>query len=314
MPDGLPDREIFREEAILSHAAYRGEGDVLKISPSWTRWTYWSMVIVLVAGGAYTILGTVHEYASGPAIVRVEGKDDVTAKAPGTVQAIAVQPGQRVHAGDLLVELYSADETADLDRIDHELGLELVKMLRDPADQAARQSLIGLRTEKERAQAHLAERSVRAPVGGVVQDIRIRGGQHLVAGEPILSILGDDARFSVVAMLPGHYRPMLRVGTSLRLELTGYRYAYHELVIDEIGDEVVGPTEIRRYLGPELADTIPVDGPVVLVRTHLAASSFEIDGKTFQFFDGMQGLAEARVRTESILLTFLPGLKVVFGG
>jgi pyruvate/2-oxoglutarate dehydrogenase complex dihydrolipoamide acyltransferase (E2) component len=53
---------------------------------------------------------------------------------------------------------------------------------------------------------------VRAPVAGVVSDVRIHPGQQLLPGEVILSIVGEDARFEVVAMLPGHRRPLLKPG------------------------------------------------------------------------------------------------------
>ena len=306
--------DVFRQEALAHHADHRDEGEVLKISPRWTRWAYGTLLAALVVGVIYAVLGTVHEYAAGPAIIRLEAKTSLTAKVPGTVQAVSVQPRQRVEPGDLVVELSSAEESATLERIEHELQLQLVKVLRDPTDQVARQSLIGLRTQEELAQARLDQRRVCAPVAGAVSDIRVRAGQHLDAGDLILSIIGDDARLSVVAMMPAHYRPMLQVGAPLRLELTGYRYAYHELVIDGIGDEVIGRAEVRRYLGPELADTVPIDGPVVLVRAHLDSPSFQDHGRTFDYFDGMQGLAEARVRSESVLGTLVPGLKRVFSG
>src|SRR5262249_17721572 len=133
-------------------------------------------------------------------------------------------------------------------------------------------------------------------------------------GEPILSIIGDDARFTVIVCLPGQYRPMLRVGTPLRLALTGYRGSSTQLTVEEIGDQVVGPAEIRRYLGPELGDALPLEGAGVLVRARLPAASFTDGGKTFEYFEGMQGMAEARVRSESILLALVPGLRALFGG
>jgi membrane fusion protein (multidrug efflux system) len=148
----------------------------------------------------------------------------------------------------------------------------------------------------------------------VVSDVRIHAGRQLNPGEAILSLVGEDARFSVVAMLPGHHRPLLRPGMPLRLELAGYRYAYQDVTIDRVGDEVVGPNEVRRFLGEEVADVIPVAGPVVLVEASLEGRSFRVEGKTYNYFDGMQATAEARVRYESILVTFVPALKVIFGG
>jgi hypothetical protein len=106
---------------------------------------------------------------------------------------------------------------------------------------------------------------------------------------------------------------MVRSGQKLRLEISGFRYAYRELTVEAIGDEVVGPEEARRYLGPEVADSVQLGGPVVLVRAKLPARTFNSEGRVFSYHDGMHGTAEVRVRTEPILLTLVPGLKVIFG-
>jgi membrane fusion protein (multidrug efflux system) len=148
----------------------------------------------------------------------------------------------------------------------------------------------------------------------VVSDVRIHAGRQLLPGEAILSLVGEDARFLVVAMLPGHHRPLLQPGMPLRLELAGYRYAYQDVTIDDVADEVVGPTEVRRFLGSEIADTIQVAGPVILVKATLPGSTFRVEDKVYNYFDGMQGIAEARVRYESVIVTFVPALRVLFGG
>lgn len=313
-PQERPLRDIFRREAMEHHVAPPREGDVLRLSPTWARWTYWLLCAACVAALGYAVLGQVGEYATGPAVVRIEGKTDVTAQAAGVVEAVAVEPGQRVAAGDLLVRFAVAAEQAELERLRRELEGQLVKVLRDPQDQAARASLTSLRAAKELAETRVAQRLVRAPVAGVVSDVRIHAGRNLMPGEVILSLVGEDARFSVIAMLPGHHRPLLRPGMPLRLELAGYRYAYQDVTIDSVGDEVVGPNEVRRYLGSEIADTVVVGGPVVLVKASLVGRTFRVEDRSYNYFDGMHGVAEARVRSESVLTTFVPALKVLLGG
>lgn len=308
------DADIFRREALEHHARPPKEGEVLRLSPSWTRWTFWLLAAACVIALAYGIAGNISEYATGPAIVRIDGKTDVTAQVPGVVASVDVQPGEHVKAGDLLLRFAVAAEEAEVERLTREFEAQLVKVLRDPQDEGARASLTTLRAQKELAAAHVSQRFVRAPVDGVVSDVRIHAGRPLAPGDPILSLVGEDARFSVVAMLPGHHRPLLRPGMPLRLELLGYRYAYQDITVDAVGDEVVGPTEVRRFLGAEIADTIPVSGPVVLVKATLQGRTFTVEGKTYNYFDGMQGLAEARVRYESVLVTFVPALKVILGG
>jgi membrane fusion protein (multidrug efflux system) len=306
-----PSSELFRKEALDYYTDRSSEGTLLRISPSWLSWSYRSLGVVCAAAALYVVLGTIHEYAPGPAIVRIQGKTEVTATSAGTVASVSVQPGNRVVEGDLLIRLYQDQEVVQLESIDKRFELELAKVLRDPSDQAARAALISLRTDRELAKARLEERTVRAPRAGLVADVRIRPGQHLAPGEPIVSIVPDDAEYRVVALLPGHARPLLSKDMSLRVEMTGFRYSYHELAIESVGDQVVGPAEIRRFLGPEIADAVPLAGPVVIVTARLPRRTFEVDGRTVNFFDGMQARAEAVVRKESILLALVPALRAL---
>lgn len=122
--------KIFREEALRHHEGAQEEGDVLRIAPTWTRWTYWALLALLLTGLLYSLLGTLPEYASGPAVVRVEGQSNLTVDAAGIVASVAVQPGQRVRAGQPLVTFRSQEETASLERIQHEFELQLSRVLR----------------------------------------------------------------------------------------------------------------------------------------------------------------------------------------
>ena len=72
--------ELFRAEALSHHDdGSHGGGDVLRISPEWIPAAYWLLLLVIAAGAAYGTFGTLTEYASGPAVVRVEGRTLVTA-------------------------------------------------------------------------------------------------------------------------------------------------------------------------------------------------------------------------------------------
>lgn len=317
--EGMPAAALFREEAVEYHqVGLRSEGDVLRVDPGWMRWTYRLLVTALVAGLLFSVLARIREYASGPAVVRLAGRSDLTATADGTVSQIAVAAGQRVAAGQMLVRFYGAREAAELARIDNELELQLVNRLRDPADAGAEQALISLRAQRELARSNLAEREVRAPAAGVVSDLRVRVGQRIMPGQTLLSLArgpqgaGARAKPQVVALLPGEFRPLLKPGMPLRLELQGYRYAYQHLVVDSVGDEVVGPAEAQRYLGEEVAGAVQITGPVVRVEAHLASDTFEAEGRVRRYHDGMWGKAEVRVRSEPVLVALVPALKAVF--
>lgn len=304
--------QIFREEA-LQYATSRQDGEVLHLTPTWTRSAYWVILAAFTAVAVYCTIGTLHEYASGPAVVWIYGRVEVTATVAGTVSTIEVKPAQNVEAGQVLVRFSSSVELAELHRVDHEFELQLVKSLRDPSDQAARAALTALRTQRDVAAAKLEQLSIRAPRAGAIGDVRIRPGQLIEAGSVVLTLLGEDRRCSVMTMLPAQYRPQLRPGLTLRFEVKGYQYAYQEMVITSVGTQIIGPNEVKRYLGQEIGDTLAVEGPVVLVEAMPKSPTFKVDGQMFEFYHGMNGVAEARVRTESILLSIVPGLRVIFG-
>jgi hypothetical protein len=117
-----------------------------------------------------------------------------------------------------------------------------------------------------------------------------------------------------VLLIPGQYRPSIKPGLPIRLEISGYRYAYQKLTVESVSDEVIGPTEARRYLGPEIGDAVAVDGPVAIVKARLPSTDFTADGKTYHYHNGMHGQGEVQVRSERLLLTLVPGLKALFHG
>jgi multidrug efflux pump subunit AcrA (membrane-fusion protein) len=304
--------QIFRREALEHYAGVQEHSAVLRLSPSWTRWIFWLLLAAAGFYGAFGVLGWVSEYASGPAVVRAEARLEVTALSPGRVTAVEVRPGQRVKEGEVLVRFFAGQEQASLERFHQEFELQLLRRMRDLTDEGARQALSTLRAEKELAEFQLEQRVVRAPQAGVVSDVRIRRGQHLTEGETVISLVREDSPLEIIAMLPGGARPLLSKGGKLRMELHGFPYQYQELTIAEVGDELVGPGEVRRYLGPELAESVTVNGAVVLVRAHSPSRFFEVDGRRLAYFDGMLGTAHARVRSERIVTAIIPGLKAVF--
>jgi membrane fusion protein (multidrug efflux system) len=300
-------RAIFREEALDALAQGGVRGDVMRLSPAWTQWAYWMLIAVVVATVAFAWAGTVHEYAPGVAVVRLGGRVDLTATTPGTVVSIDVRAGDQVKAGQLLVRFYGAEEIHTLERTNNEFEMQLVKTLSDPGDDVARKELARLRAEKGLAEARLEERSLRAPRAGTVSEIRIRPGQLLQAGDLALTLLDEDSPPSLVVVLPGHYRPQLKPGSSLRFEPDGFRFAYQTLTVGSVGEDVLGPAEVRRYLG-ELADAVTIDGPSVIVTAPLPDSRFVSEGRAFNYHHGLPGHAWARVRTRSIMAAFIPTL------
>jgi hypothetical protein len=305
---------IFRHEALEHHRLGRTEGRVLRIAPSWIGWAYWIVVLAGASALLFVSIGTVNEYASGAAVVRIDGRTDLRAKATCTVGEVLVRPGERVQAGQELVRFYVAQEAAELARVQKEHDGLVLRLLRDPSDQAARTALTTIQAQLDLAHARVAERMVVAPRDGIVTDVRVRAGQALQPGDALMTMSTEATTGRILVMVPAQYRPVLRAGAPLRLELTGFRFAYQDLRVDSVGDEAVGPNEVKRYLGPDSADTVSVEGPVVLVQASLPTMSFSAKGESFQYYDGMVGSAHIRVRTESILAAIVPGIRDLFRG
>src|SRR5207245_1203687 len=146
------------------------------------------------------------------AVVRVDKRLDLTTATGGVVVAVDVQPGAHVRAGQTLVHFQTTQETAELERINREVQLQTLRYLREPADENAKGALAGLRAAQEQAQGHLKERSVIAPRAGVVTNLRTRPGQMLAPGDVVATLVDEKSAFTIIALVPGQFRPMLKQG------------------------------------------------------------------------------------------------------
>lgn len=304
-------KSLFRKEALDHYVGQRMEGDILRFDTRWLTWTYRIVVAAAAAAVLYVILFDVSEYASGVAFVRMEGRRPLTTLYPGTVETVHVEPGQHVEEGQVLVTLSAQNEEAELARANEEFALHLAQLLRDPGDGAAKQSLASLRPRRDQARALARARFIRATHAGVVTDIRARPGQYLEAHSVVLGLAPLDAQPTLLCVVPGDYRPMLKAGQALRFSLDGYKFEYREISVDTVGEEVIGPVEMKRYLGPEVADAFPIIGPSVLVKGRLRSRTFEADGRTYTYVEGLTGKVDVRVRSEPILITLMPALKAL---
>ena len=309
-PVGTPERRIFREAALAAHRDGSRPGRPLHIVSTWTRWAIRVTVLAVLACLTFSVTARVGEYAQGPAVVRREGRIVVTATVSGTLQDTEVKPGQHVVAGQVLVRLDDASQRAELSRVEREHQQRLVEFLREPSDPSRREHLASLDAQRQAAAARLHEREVRAPADGVVSDVRVRAGQLVAPGDAVVSLERDTAQTVVVGLFPGHYRPLLAgANERLELELEGFPDSRVEVVVRSVADEVVGPAEAMRYLGPDREGALSLSGPVVVVETVLPDDTFIADDTEYRVFDGMQGTLEAKLRSATILETLVPALR-----
>jgi biotin carboxyl carrier protein len=299
---------LFRPEAVAAQGETRW-GDVIRVTPVWMSRAYWLLVALLVGAAGYLWVGTVATYSSGPAVIRATARAEVVARTAGNITVVEGSPGEQVTPGAVLARLDDQNQRAALDRAEEEFDSQLRNHMLDPSDSAADGALRALRQSRDAARSALEERVVRAASGGTIADLRVHPGQHVQPGDIVASLVQGEGGLEVIVLLPGEDRPQLAPGMAVRLELLGYRYAYQSFQIDSVTPDVIGPSEARRVLGPEVADGLKVAGPVVLVRGRLKGDVFDADGRTFRYHDGMLGSAEVRVRLDRILFSLFPWLK-----
>lgn len=302
---------IYRTEAIEAHREGDHEqGEPLEDAPAWTRFAHVLALCVLVTAVAYLTLATISEYASGTGIVLVHARRDITTAHGGVVTSMAVVPGQSVEAGDLLVQLSDASERVELRRAEEDLARAVVARLRDPADPTLERQVAQRRSEVELSRARFEQRLVRAPCSGVVSDIRAVAGEALAPGQTALSLsTTDGGRPAVRAFVPGRYGPMLAPGQPMLLHFDGIPRATQHLRVDRVSAEVVGPAEMQRLVGPQLAGAVPPGGSVVLVEGHLASSTIDGEGRSWIVHDGMVARVEVRVSEKRLLFALFPQLE-----
>jgi membrane fusion protein (multidrug efflux system) len=302
----------YLDDAVRHHTSVDRAGSPLRLSPRWADACYWIIVAAIAVALLYACFGSVHDYASGPAVVRFVGRTDVTSRAGGAVMQVLVEPGQRVKAGAPLLRFDDASERSEFEERTREFDRQLLRILRDPAAAAARDELAALKTARDLAQTRRDERWVRAPVAGIVGSLRVRAGQYIEAGDLLATLLGESARPEVAALLPGQHRPRMRPGMRLRLELSGFPHAYQELTVTAISAQLVGPTEVRRFLGPDSGDAVNVAGPLVVVEAALPERTFWADRQPYEYCDGMLASANVQLESRSILRTLIPALELLF--
>ena len=89
-----PPLGLFRQEALEFHAGQQRPDGVLRVDLPWTRWTYWLVLALLVAGVIVTVTAHTSETTSGPALIDVQERTFV-ALVPGAASP-DIRPGQTV--------------------------------------------------------------------------------------------------------------------------------------------------------------------------------------------------------------------------
>jgi len=300
--------DLYREEALAHRQEATGEnGAPVRIVPGWTKWCYRTVLVAAVIGAVFLFFFHVDQYSAGPALVRRTG-DRVTVHMPGTVSKVRVKAGDSVRQGDVLLELNASEQEARLRVSKAAYERRLGAFLLAPENVQGKDQLASAYSELQTARDAKEERFVRAPRAGTVGDLRVRHGMPVNPGDHVVTVEAKALPAEIVAFLPGSDRPKLSIGMKLSFDVQGYNTPRVVGEIYEIGDEVIGPREAARFLGPQ-AEAAPIQGPVVVVRARLPAESFSEGEQEYRFHDGMSGAAEAEIRSERLLYALVPSLR-----
>jgi hypothetical protein len=104
---------LFRDEALRHFSGAQQPGDLLRISPSWARWSY----LVLAAGCSaitlFALLGHLATYQTGPSVLRADARLQVSFSSAALVMEYLALPGQHVAQGAPVVRLEASADAGE---------------------------------------------------------------------------------------------------------------------------------------------------------------------------------------------------------
>src|SRR5437588_8395340 len=174
----------------------------------------------------------------------------VSADLPGTVARINFDSGKSVHAGDVLVELDTRQERAQLAALEAQRDLARLNFTR--MQQLANEGVISrmdydrATAEQRQTEANVAEvratsegKTIRAPFSGILGIRKINLGQYLPGGGPVVSLQSLNPIY-VNFGVPQQVAGQARRGRTLRVsaeQLPGQAFTGRVTAIDSVIDE-----------------------------------------------------------------------------
>jgi membrane fusion protein (multidrug efflux system) len=185
----------------------------------------------------------------------------VSADLPGTVDRIKFESGQAVHTGDVLVELDTRQERAQLASLEAQRDLAKVTYAR--AQQLVNEGVIS-RVEYDQAtaqqrqtEANAAEiratierKTIRAPFSGILGIRKVNLGQYLAAGNPIVALQSLNPVY-VNFGVPQQTAGLVHVGRTLHVtsdELGSLAFTGRVTASDSIVDEATRNVQMQATL------------------------------------------------------------------
>lgn len=185
----------------------------------------------------------------------------VSADLPGTVAKIYFESGKAVKAGDILVELDTRQEQAQLAA--NEAQRDLAKINYDRTQQLVKQGVISRQeydsaTAQQRAteanvgeiRATIARKTIRAPFSGILGIRQVNLGQYLPAGQAIVPLQSLNPIY-VNFGVPQDEAGRMRVGNTVRVtseQLVGAYFGGRVTAVDSIVDQTTRNIQVQATL------------------------------------------------------------------
>ena len=185
----------------------------------------------------------------------------VSADLPGTVDRIDFESGKWVKAGDVLVELDTRQERAqlanveaqrDLAKVNYNRMLELVKqgvISRAEYDSATAQQK-ATEAQVGEIRATIARKTIRAPFSGILGIRQANLGQYLAAGQPIVPLQSLNPIY-VNFGVPQEEAAKIRVGGMLHVtsdDIAGAAFTGRVSAIDSVVNEGTRNVQVQATL------------------------------------------------------------------
>jgi membrane fusion protein, multidrug efflux system len=185
----------------------------------------------------------------------------VSADLPGTVDKINFQSGQTVHLGDILVELDTRQERAQLAAAEADRDLAVINYNRQ--QQLVKEGVIA-RTEYDNASAQqksteakvgeikatIDRKVIRAPFTGILGLRQVNLGQYLAAGEAIVSLQALNPIY-VNFGVPQQTTSQVKIGGLLKItsdDLPGVQFQGRVTAVDSVVDQTTRNIQVQATL------------------------------------------------------------------
>jgi membrane fusion protein (multidrug efflux system) len=185
----------------------------------------------------------------------------VSADLPGVVDRIAFDSGKTVQKGDILVQLSTRQEQAQLAGAESQLQLARVNFERMQGlvqqDAVSRAEYDAAAAEHKQAEARLGEiratierKTIRAPFSGLLGIRQVNLGQYLTGGDPVVPLQSVDPVY-VNFGVPQQEASQMRTGRSVRVsvgELADNEFTGRVSAIDSVVDQTTRNVQVQATL------------------------------------------------------------------